>query len=69
MQMPIQIKILKSSSPNFWYSDRINDVVPVVRLEHCYDPLAAKNFKLYWVREGGEFNCLNIVLEQDCEVV
>lgn len=61
----MQIKILKSSSSFYWYSKHIGEVFTVVKEEHNN----REDSITYWVREGGEYNCLNIVLDQDCEVV
>ena len=64
----LQIKIVKASSNFFWYNKHIGEVFSVVKIETDI-PSIGNEFTTYWVREGGDFNCLNIVLEQDCEVV
>lgn len=53
----MQIKILKSSDPFFWYTKHLGLVINVARsAPDCY-----------WVRAPDGF--LNFVLIKDCEVV
>lgn len=55
------IKIIKSSSPSYWYATRINTIIPVVRVSFSKD-----EGMLYWCREAGYMNCLNFVKPCDC---
>lgn len=63
---PLKIRILKSRDALMWYSSRLNEVFNV---EYCLLESTESNSYIYWVREGGQFNCLNFVYENDCELI
>ena len=53
------IKITKSKNWLMWYNLRVGEEFTVV----SEDP------DCYWCREGGEWNALNMVYKEDCEIV
>lgn len=54
----MQIKIVRKPILRMWYSDRQGEVFNV---EYVTE-------QGYWCREGGTWNCLNVVNKDDAEV-
>ena len=54
----MKIKITNKGN-NHWYSNRIGEVFDVEYITS----------EGYWCREGGFWNCLNVVRVVDCEVL
>lgn len=52
-------KIIKCSDPLYWYNSLIGQIVHIERetVDH------------YWAREGGNWNCLNILYKEDVEII
>lgn len=63
----MKIKILKPKDKLLWYYDKAGEILPVVKT--VIYRKAGVDTPIYWVREGGEFNCLNIVYDTDCMVI
>lgn len=55
----MKIKITDCSDAMYWYRDHINEVF----LVHRVSP------DVFWCREKDEYECFNIVLRKDCEVI
>lgn len=55
----MKVKIIKCSDNMMWYRDKVGQVIQVER----------ETVDWYWAREGGSFNCLNIVDKADVEIV
>jgi len=55
----MKIKITNCSDSLFWYNDHIGEVFLVIRASP----------DVFWCRERNEYECLNIVLRKDCEVL
>ena len=61
----MKIKIIKSSHPLFWYTDKIGEVFEV---KGIYKGSEYEEGGVY-VNEGGYYNARNIVEDGDYEVV
>ena len=61
----MKIKIIKSSQPLFWYTDKIGEVFEVTGI---YKGSEYEKGGVY-VNEGGYYNARNIVEDGDYEVV
>ncbi len=59
----MRIKILKCSDSFLWYNKRIGEEFTVESIT------VESKKKLFWVREGGTYNCINYVYEKDCEEI
>lgn len=55
----MKIKILDCSDSLYWYSKHVGEVFDVQRIEH----------DVFWCREKDAYECLNIILKVDCEVL
>lgn len=55
----MKIKILLCSDKIFWYNKYLNEIFEVRR----------ESSDRYWVRERGQYGCLNFVMKTDCEVI
>lgn len=55
----MKIEITHCNDPSMWYYDRIGEVFKVER----------KDPDQYWCREGGPWNCINIVKTADAIIV
>lgn len=66
---PIQIRIDKCSNPGSWYANRVGQILPVERFEINKDSSQGLDGDVYWCREGGEFNCLNIIRKEDATLI
>lgn len=55
----MQVRIIKCSDSMMWYRDMIGKIVLIERETPDW----------YWAREGGSFNCLNIIQKSDVEII
>lgn len=56
----MKIKIVKCNDPLMWYYSRVGEEFQVERY--------VQGSTIYWCREGGSWNCLNIVNIEDTEI-
>lgn len=57
--MPRRVRIDRCSDRSFWYADRIGQIV-VVERNDGYG---------YWAREGGIYNCINVIKHEDATLL
>ena len=57
----MKIKIIDCRDPMLWYANKIGQILNVERRN--------LRTKEYWCREGGPWNCLNVVYEEDTQLV
>lgn len=55
----MKARIISCKDNLFWYSKKIGEIIEIER----------ETFDWYWAREGGSFNCLNIVDKADVEII
>jgi len=57
--MPRRVQIERCSDASFWYRDLVGKVVMIEAADSCG----------YWAREGGEFNCINVIKHEDATLL
>lgn len=61
MKVRMKIKIVDCRDSRLWYADKVGQILNVEKTNASTGE--------YWCREGGPWNCLNVVYEQDAELV
>lgn len=52
-------KIISCKDKMLWYAPLVNSVIEIER----------ETTSNYWAREGGNWNCLNILYKEDVEII
>lgn len=55
----MKVRIVSCKDSLFWYSKKIGEIIEIER----------ETIDWYWAREGGSFNCLNIVDKNDVKLL
>lgn len=56
---PRKARILRCSDRGYWYRDLVGHIVPI----------EFQDSEGYWAREGGEYNCINVIRKQDADLL
>lgn len=58
-RVPRKVRIDKCSHPRFWYCGKVGETV----VSEFQDNDG------YWAREGGEYNCINVIRREDATLL
>ncbi len=56
---PIRIRVKRCTNPGAWYEERIGEEVVAEFMDS----------EGYWAREGGIYNCINVLRKEDVTVL